>query len=109
MQRSFEEIGLELSPGSFFGSFSGSVTFEWDETGQEVVAVEIVLSQFAGKPCAIPIHYDHTHYAGLYGHLFTSLERSLLNHFRDDADMIGFYERAAKMELRYGHLQKERL
>jgi len=82
-------------------ALKGSVEFEWDRSGQEVIASLIRIKTPSGL---IGITRRGR---GLEGELFRALEDALLTAHRDDADIQALYARASFRELGDRLLQRE--
>jgi hypothetical protein len=75
MRWQFEEVGLELLPGSTFGSFAGEATFEWDDISDRWFCSMIRLTSDGGKSTELGLFRDTPNTCG---QLFAMLEQTLL-------------------------------
>jgi hypothetical protein len=75
MRWQFEEVGLELLPGSTFGNFAGEATFEWDDISDRWFCSMIRVTSDGGKAAELGLFRDTPNASG---QLFLMLERTIL-------------------------------
>lgn len=75
MRWHFEEVGLELLPGSTFGNFAGEATFEWDDIQDRWFCSMIRLTSDGGNSTELGLFRDTPNTGG---QLFLMLQHTLL-------------------------------
>jgi hypothetical protein len=105
MHKHFDEIGLELIPGSTFASsFAGEAIFDFDEIDGWSCSL-IRITSDGGASAELGLIRGGK--SDMYGKLFRMLEAQLLQRFEDEDWFQQPIREAERADCGYGHLQSE--